>query len=53
MGASLARTQLKAIFGEILRTIPDIETGEPGSAAAARGMASVTVRRWSSTAPRA
>jgi cytochrome P450 len=29
MGASLARTQLKAIFGEILRAIPEIETGEP------------------------
>ncbi len=29
MGASLARTQLKAIFGEMLRTMPDIEAGEP------------------------
>jgi cytochrome P450 len=29
MGASLARTQLKAIFGEMLRVIPDIEAGEP------------------------
>jgi hypothetical protein len=29
MGASLARTQLRAIFGELLRVIPDIETGEP------------------------
>jgi cytochrome P450 len=29
MGASLARTQLKAIFGELLRVIPDIEAGEP------------------------
>ncbi len=29
MGASLARTQLTAIFGEMLRTIPDIDAGEP------------------------
>ena len=29
MGASLARTQLSAIFGEMLRVIPDIEAGEP------------------------
>ena len=29
MGASLARTQLNAIFGEMLRVIPDIEAGEP------------------------
>jgi cytochrome P450 len=29
MGASLARTQLHAIFGEMLRVIPDIEVGEP------------------------
>jgi cytochrome P450 len=29
MGASLARAQLNAIFGEMLRTIPDIEAGEP------------------------
>jgi cytochrome P450 len=29
MGASLARTQLKAIFSEIFRQIPDIEAGEP------------------------
>jgi cytochrome P450 len=29
MGASLARTQLTAIFGEMLRLIPDIEAGEP------------------------
>ncbi len=29
MGASLARTQLKAIFGEMLRVMPDIEAGEP------------------------
>ena len=29
MGASLARTQLRAIFGEMLRVIPDIEAGEP------------------------
>jgi cytochrome P450 len=29
MGASLARTQLNAIFGEMLKQIPDIEAGEP------------------------
>jgi cytochrome P450 len=29
LGASLARTQLSAIFGEIFRVIPDIEAGEP------------------------
>jgi cytochrome P450 len=29
MGASLARTQLNAIFGEMLRLMPDIEAGEP------------------------
>lgn len=29
MGASLARTQLRAIFAELLRVIPDIEAGEP------------------------
>jgi cytochrome P450 len=29
MGASLARTQLHAIFREMLRVIPDIEVGEP------------------------
>jgi cytochrome P450 len=29
MGASLARTQLRAIFNEMLRVIPDIEAGEP------------------------
>lgn len=29
MGASLARAQLTAIFGEMLRVIPDIESGEP------------------------
>jgi cytochrome P450 len=29
MGASLARTQLNAIFGEMLRAVPDIEAGEP------------------------
>ncbi len=29
MGASLARTQLTAIFGEMLRVIPDVEAGEP------------------------
>ena len=29
MGASLAPTQLRAIFGELLRVVPDIEAGEP------------------------
>ena len=29
LGASLARTQLRSIFGEILTQIPDIEAGEP------------------------
>lgn len=29
MGASLARTQLRSIFGEMLRVMPDIEAGEP------------------------
>jgi cytochrome P450 len=29
MGASLARTQLQAIYGEMLRVMPDIEAGEP------------------------
>src|SRR5581483_10241765 len=29
LGASLARTQLRAIFGEILTRVPDIEVGEP------------------------
>jgi cytochrome P450 len=29
MGASLARTQLNAIVGEMLRVLPDIEAGEP------------------------
>jgi cytochrome P450 len=29
MGASLARTQLRAIFSEMLRVMPDIEAGEP------------------------
>jgi cytochrome P450 len=29
MGASLARTQLNAIFGEMLHVMPDIEAGEP------------------------
>jgi len=29
MGASLARAQLQAIFGEMLRVMPDIEAGEP------------------------
>jgi cytochrome P450 len=29
LGASLARTQLRSIFGELLRVIPDIQAGEP------------------------
>ena len=29
MGASLARTQLRALFGELLGVMPDIEAGEP------------------------
>jgi cytochrome P450 len=29
LGASLARTQLHAIFGELLRTMPEIEADEP------------------------
>jgi cytochrome P450 len=29
LGASLARTQLRAIFGELMRVIPDIEAREP------------------------
>ena len=29
LGASLARTQLRSIFGELLRVLPDIEAGEP------------------------
>ena len=29
MGASLARTQLRAIFSELLRVLPDIEVDEP------------------------
>jgi cytochrome P450 len=29
LGASLARTQLRSIFGELLRVVPDIEAQEP------------------------
>jgi cytochrome P450 len=29
LGASLARTQLRSVFGELLRVMPDIEAGEP------------------------
>lgn len=29
LGASLARTQLRSLFGELLRVLPDIEVGEP------------------------
>jgi cytochrome P450 len=29
LGASLARTQLRSIFAEMARLIPDIEAGEP------------------------
>jgi cytochrome P450 len=29
LGASLARSQLRSLFGELLRTLPDIEAGPP------------------------
>jgi cytochrome P450 len=29
LGASLARAQLRALFGELLRELPEIEAGEP------------------------
>jgi len=29
LGASLARTQLRSIFAELLRVVPDIEAHEP------------------------
>jgi cytochrome P450 len=29
LGASLARTQLRSVFDEMLRVMPDIEAGEP------------------------
>jgi cytochrome P450 len=29
LGASLARSQLRSLFTELLRTVPDIEAGEP------------------------
>ncbi|MDW5595678.1 cytochrome P450 [Conexibacter stalactiti] len=29
LGSSLARTQLRALFGELLRTLPTLEVGEP------------------------
>ena len=29
LGASLARTQIRAIFGELLQRIPNLEVGEP------------------------
>jgi cytochrome P450 len=29
LGASLARTQLRSVFGELMRVVPDIEAGEP------------------------
>ena len=29
LGASLARTQLRSIFGEMMRVMPDIEADEP------------------------
>jgi cytochrome P450 len=35
LGASLARTQLRSIFGELLRRLPDIEVGEPDKLASA------------------
>jgi cytochrome P450 len=33
LGASLARTQLRSIFGELLTQVPDIEVGEPDALA--------------------
>src|SRR5207245_9312754 len=30
LGASLARTQLRSIFGELLRVLPELEAGEQG-----------------------
>jgi cytochrome P450 len=35
LGASLARTQLRSIFGELLTQVPDIEVGEPDPLASA------------------
>jgi cytochrome P450 len=35
LGASLARTQLRSIFGELLTRLPDIEVGEPDKLASA------------------
>ncbi len=35
LGASLARTQLRSIFGELLTQVPDIEVGEPDPLAGA------------------
>jgi cytochrome P450 len=29
LGASLARSQLRSLFGELLQTLPDIEAGPP------------------------
>jgi cytochrome P450 len=29
LGASLARTQLRSVFDEMLRVMPDIDAGEP------------------------
>ncbi len=29
LGAHVARAQLRAIFGELLRQVPDIEAGDP------------------------
>ncbi len=33
VGAGLARSQLRALFGELLTRVPDIEVGEPEFAA--------------------
>lgn len=29
LGAHVARTQLRALFGELLRQLPDIQAGDP------------------------
>ena len=29
LGAQVARVQLRALFGELLRQVPDIQAGEP------------------------
>jgi hypothetical protein len=51
MGASLARTQLQAIYGEMLRVMPDIEAGEPELLRSASFTASSGCRARSPRAP--